>query len=60
MESPRIIRLAAVQDLTGLPASTVYRLMRAGTFPQCIRLAPRAVGWKYAEILQWISSRQAA
>lgn len=60
MESPRIIRLNELRTLTGLPASTIYRMMREGTFPSHLRLSKRAVGWREAEVLAWIAARQAA
>ena len=60
MESPRIIRLNELRTLTGLPASTIYRMMREGTFPQHLKLSKRAVGWRESEVLTWIAARQAA
>ncbi len=55
----RIVRLPQVRELTGgLSASTIYRLERAGNFPQRVQLGPNAVGWRYAEVADWIQSRR--
>ena len=41
----KILRLRAAKDWTGLSRSTIYLMMRAGTFPKNILLGARAVGW---------------
>ena len=56
----RILRLPAVVAMTGLSEATIYRRMHAGTFPQTIRLGPRAVGWSKAEIEEWAAALMAA
>lgn len=54
---PRILRIAAVMQATGLSRSTLYRMQDAGTFPQSRSIAGvRAVGWSSAEIDAWIAS----
>lgn len=53
----KILRLKATQDWTGLSRSTIYLMMRAGTFPRNISLGARAVGWLEADIQGWINSR---
>lgn len=57
---PRILRLPKVIGVTGLSRSTIYRMMRKGSFPCQVRIGPRAVGWREKEILQWVESRPAA
>lgn len=52
-----IWRQAKVEDETGLSRSTIWRLMKAGEFPQKIQLGPRATGWRSEEILQWCRDR---
>jgi prophage regulatory protein len=54
---PRIVRRPEVQGLTGLSASTIERLEKAGDFPRRRRLGPSAVGWIFSEIEDWIASR---
>lgn len=41
MNSPRLLRLAAVCEGTQLSRSQLYRLLRAGDFPRLIALLPR-------------------
>lgn len=53
----KILRLRAVQDLTGLSRSMTYLLMKQGDFPKSISLGARAVGWLESDIQAWIESR---
>jgi prophage regulatory protein len=53
-----IIRRPDVLRLTGLSYSTIYRAMRAGKFPARIRLGENSVGWREADVLAWIDSRE--
>ena len=53
----KILRLPSVQSQTGLSRSTIYLLIKQGTFPKPILLADRAVGWIEIEILNWIEER---
>lgn len=53
----KILRRLDVQRLTGLSKATIWRLVKAETFPRPIKLSERAVGWKADEIDAWIESR---
>jgi prophage regulatory protein len=55
-----IIRLAEVRRRTGLPNTTVYRLVAAGKFPRQVKLGARISGWVASEVNEWIASRIAA
>jgi prophage regulatory protein len=55
----RILRRHEVEMRTGLPRSSLYRLIAAGEFPRQRRLSPSTVGWLESEITSWISSREA-
>ena len=46
----RLLRLPEVVEITGLSRSTIDRLTRAGLFPQSRQIAPRAVGWRWADL----------
>jgi prophage regulatory protein len=50
----RLIRLPEVKHLTGLPRSTIYRLMHLGSFPHPVKLAERAIAWKSGDIEIWM------
>jgi prophage regulatory protein len=56
----RILRRRAVQDRTGLSRSSLYLRMNEGTFPRCVSLGSRAVGWIESEIDAWLEKRVAA
>lgn len=41
-----------------LDRSTVYRRVRAGTFPEPVRLGERRLAWKESDVQRWIDERQ--
>lgn len=51
--SRRLIKRKAVEDLTGISCSEIYRRIAAGTFPAQVRLGPKSVAWVEAEVLAW-------
>lgn len=53
----RVLRRKSVEALTGLSRATIYRHMRAGSFPRPIRLTERLIGWLEADIEEWLNSR---
>jgi prophage regulatory protein len=54
----RFLRIGKVVELTGLPPSTIYAFMAAGTFPKSIPLGgPRVKGWDEREIIAWQEAR---
>ena len=54
---PRLLRLPAVLQATGLTRSTVYRMMAEHTFPASVKLAKRAVAWRQEDVRQWTIGR---
>lgn len=58
--TPRILRIRNVVQITGLPRSTIYRLMSQSMFPRNIKLSTAAVGWDMADIELWLSERKRA
>ena len=60
MERPLILRIDSVMRETQLSKASIYRQIRAGTFPGPVRLGPRAVGWRRDAILRWLDSREPA
>jgi prophage regulatory protein len=54
---PRLLRLPAVMEVTGLARSTVYRLIAERTFPAPVKLAKRAVGWRQDDLREWSINR---
>ena len=51
--SRRFLRLSDVESLVGLSRSTIYWLIAERRFPAQIRVGPRAVRWRAADILAW-------
>jgi predicted DNA-binding transcriptional regulator AlpA len=67
MNASRLIKLKTVLEYCALSKATLYRQIKAGRFPEPVRLtggwddsnaASRSVAWREEEILQWIASRQ--
>lgn len=56
----RFLRRREVERLTRLSRTSIYRKMRAGTFPLPLKLGARAVAWRADEIQEWIASRPQA
>ena len=57
MHRERILRRHEVEARTGLPRSSLYRLIANGEFPKQRRLSASTVGWLESEISTWISGR---
>ena len=58
---PRVHRRKAVVAMTGLSATTLWRMTRRGEFPQPIRLSSgAAVGYLDSEIASWLAERASA
>jgi prophage regulatory protein len=52
-----LLRLPDVEARTGLRKSAIYAGMKAGSFPKCLKLGPRASAWASSEIDAWIAER---
>ena len=57
---PKIHRLRTVRQITSLSTSTLYAMMARGEFPRPLRLGKRAVGWREADLRDWLESREQA
>lgn len=53
----RIYRLGSVTERVGLSKATLYKMIKAGLFPNSKRLGTRSVGWLASDITAWIESR---
>ena len=54
----RFLRMPEVEATTGLSRSTVYRRVKAGTFPPPIPLGgPHVVGWLQSHIVEWMDAQ---
>ena len=55
--APLFLRMPTVLRLTGLGRSTIYRLIADNKFPCPVRLGPRAVAWRRADVERWSEAR---
>lgn len=53
----RFLRLPDVEAVTGCKKSTIYKLMKEGKFPKCIRVTARMSAWPESAVLQWVQER---
>lgn len=53
----RLIRLPEVENLVGCKKSTIYAMVKKGTFMRPIRLSARLVVWPETVVLQWLQDR---
>ena len=53
-----IIKLPEVMQRSCLSKATIYRLIKAGNFPQPVQLGCRSVAWRVEEITAWLNSQQ--
>jgi prophage regulatory protein len=51
--SDRLLNRWAVEERTSLDITTIYRKMKAGTFPQPARVGRRRVAWRESDIAAW-------
>jgi prophage regulatory protein len=49
----RLLNKWAVEQQTSLDITTIYRKMKAGTFPQPVRIGKRRVAWRESDIAAW-------
>lgn len=49
----RLLGKRALEERTSLDITTIYRKMKAGTFPQPVRVGRRRVAWRESDIAAW-------
>lgn len=54
----KIMRRPEVLAVTGLCYTSIFNMMKKGTFPASKKLGTRAVGWVKTEIDIWIENLQ--
>ena len=50
MDETTLIRRNIVEKRTGLARTTIYSMMKNGTFPQSVKVGKRAVRWRESDI----------
>lgn len=57
-EPRHILRFPAVAALTGLGRTSIYRLMREGTFPQAVLIGGGpCTGWDSDAVKAWVAKQ---
>lgn len=54
----QLLRLEAVERISGLKKSSIYAGVKSNTFPSPVRLSARAVAWRESDLVRWQASRQ--
>lgn len=54
----KLLRANDVIKILGISLVTLWRMRRAGQFPEPVSISVRAVGWKEATIHEWVESRK--
>ncbi|PKM38298.1 MAG: transcriptional regulator [Gammaproteobacteria bacterium HGW-Gammaproteobacteria-10] len=57
---PIFLRLRDVERMTGLSATSIYRLAESGDFPKPVKIAARASAWRYTDLTEWANTRKTA
>ena len=55
-----LLRREEVEERFGISCSWIYCEMRAGRFPEPVRIGKRAVRWRVAELDAWAEGRPVA
>jgi prophage regulatory protein len=56
----KFIMLPQVREIVPYSASHLWRLERAGQFPQRVRLGGNRVAWLQSEVSAWVESKLAS
>lgn len=56
----KFLRLDKVEDITGLKKSSIYAMVKDGTFPRQVVLSRRCSVWSEAAVLTWVQARIAS
>ena len=55
-----LLRREEVEARLGVSRSWIYAQMRAGRFPEPVKISKRAVRWRVADLDEWLSERPLA
>jgi len=57
MAIEKLLPQKSVTQVTSCSRTTIYRAVRAGTFPAPVRITERRVAWRESDVQAWIQSR---
>ena len=52
-----MLRFPDVIERTGLSRTTIWRRVKAGTFPAPVELGANSISWPELAIIEWVESR---
>lgn len=52
-DGQKLLRLPEVESITGIKKSTIYKLMKEGRFPQCVKVSARISVWPSDKVADW-------
>lgn len=55
-EPDGFLRVNAVLARTGLGRTTLYRMVREGSFPKQVQLTKRCTGWRESAVRDWVAN----
>lgn len=53
----QVLKRPVVSELTGLPRSTLYALIKRNLFPKPVKIGNRSVAWVKSEVEAWIREK---
>ena len=56
---PHFLRISEVIHRVGVSRPTIYRWMRAGTFPKQIAIGANSVVWLESDVTKWMEDQMA-
>jgi prophage regulatory protein len=56
MKQLKIYRKKQLCELLGFSSATLYRMVKAGSFPNSIRMSEHMVGWLASDVDEWLHS----
>ena len=54
----KLLRRKQVEEVTGLSRSSIYAMMKDGSFPKQRKIGRRAVAWREEDIMEWLEQCQ--
>ena len=49
-----VLTLSQTIECLNLSRSTIYRMMKVGSFPQTVQLTPNRVGFRTSDLKKWV------
>ena len=60
MDIDRLVSMKEVEEWTGLTRTNIYRMRKAGEFPEPLLIGPNTIRWRESTLAAWLATRPAA